>query len=345
MVDTILVTGGAGFLGSWFVRHWLGTGGGRVVVLDKLTYAGSRESLAAAASDTRLVFRQGDIGDKAMVAALLAEFQPWAVVHYAAETHVDRSIDDASPFVSTNVTGTWQLLEQALHYWRSLPTSDQESFRFLQISTDEVFGPVESPLLATETSPYRPSSSYAASKAAADHFVRAYHRTFGLPVLLVHPSNNYGPFQFPEKLIPLVTLNAIEGRMLPIYGDGRQTRDWLFGEDLCRAVSLVLQQGRAGESYNVASGRETANVELVGEICKLIGGDCSRQIKHVADRPGHDLRYALDTKMIRALGWTPHVELAQGLEQTVEWYKENRAWVATAAAKFDRTRRLGTGTH
>jgi len=344
-VETILVSGGAGFLGSWFVRHWLTTGGGRVVVLDKLTYAGSRESLSAVAGDSRLVFRQGDIADGPLVAALLAEFRPQAIVNYAAETHVDRSIDDASPFVATNVAGTWQLLEQSLHYWSALPVAERDAFRYLQISTDEVFGSIAAPQLASESSPYRPSSPYAASKAAADHFVRSYHRTYGLPVLVVHPSNNYGPFQFPEKLIPLVTLNALEGRELPIYGDGRQSRDWLFGEDLCRAVRLALEQGRAGESYNVASGCEIANVEVVGKICELIGGDCSKQIRHVADRPGHDTRYALDTAKICALGWKPQVELADGLERTVKWYTENRGWVAAATAKFDRTRRLGTGAH
>lgn len=345
MVDTILVTGGAGFLGSWFVRYWLGAGGSRVVVLDKLTYAGSRESLADVTADPRLIFRQGDIADRSLLAALLAEFCPQSIVNYAAETHVDRSIDDASPFVSTNVAGTWQLLEQSLHYWRSLAAREQKLFRFLQISTDEVFGPIDAPQLATETSPYRPSSPYAASKAAADHFVRSYHRTYGLPVLLVHPSNNYGPFQFPEKLIPLMTLNALEGQRLPIYGDGRQTRDWLFGEDLCRAVATVLDQGRAGESYNVAAGREITNIDLVQQLCSLVGANCPQLLTHVADRPGHDVRYALDTTKIRALGWAPQVDLATGLERTVKWYTENRGWVAAATEKFDRQRRLGTGSH
>ncbi|MGD9635794.1 MAG: dTDP-glucose 4,6-dehydratase [Pirellulales bacterium] len=343
-METIIVTGGAGFLGSWFVRHWLETGGGRVVVLDKLTYAGSRESLAAVADDARLVFRHGDIGDASRVAALLAEFRPQAVINYAAETHVDRSIDDASPFVSTNVAGTWQLLDRSLHYWRALAPEDREAFRFLHISTDEVFGPIASPAFATESSPYDPSSPYAASKAAADHFVRSYHRTYGLPVLLVHPSNNYGPFQFPEKLIPLVILNALEGQPLPIYGNGEQTRDWLFGEDLCRAVVEVLRQGRAGESYNVATGVEIANEALVRQICALVGPECEKLITHVADRPGHDTRYALDTTKIRGLGWSPRVVLADGLERNVKWYIENRAWVEAATKKFGRTRRLGRGT-
>jgi dTDP-glucose 4,6-dehydratase len=350
-VETILVTGGAGFLGSWFVRHWLATAGDRLVVLDKLTYAGSRASLAAVADDLRLVFRHGDIGDGSLVAALVAEFQPQAIINFAAETHVDRSIDAPAPFVATNVVGTWQLLEQSLGYWRTLAAAHQQAFRFLHISTDEVFGPIDAPNRATELSPSRPSSPYAASKAAADHFVRSYHHTYGLPVLLVHPSNNYGPFQFPEKLIPLVILNAVEGKPLPIYGDGRQSRDWLFGEDLCRAISAVLKQGKPGESFNVASGIERTNAELVRQICELVDrhrseqprGPSAQLITHVADRPGHDTRYALDTSKLRGLGWSPRVELAAGLDETVRWYLENRAWVAEATEKFDRTRRLGTG--
>ncbi len=350
-METILVTGGAGFLGSWFVRHWLTNGGGRVVVLDKLTYAGSQESLAPVEQDPRLVFRHGDIGDGSLVAALLQEFQPAAIVNFAAETHVDRSIDAPSPFVATNVVGSWRLLEASLEFWRGLAASDQQAFRFVHISTDEVFGPIAAPARAIESSPYRPSSPYAASKAAADHFVRAYHRTYGLPVLIIHPSNNYGPFQFPEKLIPLMILNAAEGKPLPIYGDGRQRRDWLNGEDLCRAVGLVLQRGKPGESFNVASGVEESNEELVRRICesvdrhlpKLPHGPSVNLITHVADRPGHDQRYALDTAKIRSFGWSPQIDLATGLDATVRWYLENRAWVAGATAKFDRTRRIGTG--
>lgn len=350
-METILITGGAGFLGSWFVRHWLGAGRGRVVVLDKLTYAGSRASLAAVADDERLVFRQGDIGDGSLVGSLLDEFRPQAVVNFAAETHVDRSIDAPSPFVSTNVVGTWQLLEQSLAYWRKLKSDSENVFRFLQISTDEVFGPIDEPDRTTESAPYRPSSPYAASKAAADHFVRSYERTYGLPVLLVHPSNNYGPFQFPEKLIPLTILNAVEGRPLPIYGDGRQQRDWLFGEDLCRAIVAVLERGKPGESFNVASGVERTNEELVRRICELVDRrrpdlphrPCAKLIAHVDDRPGHDTRYALDTTKIRALGWSPAVDLAAGLEQTVGWYLDNSEWVAAASKKFNRNHRLGIG--
>ncbi|MEX2091184.1 MAG: dTDP-glucose 4,6-dehydratase [Pirellulales bacterium] len=350
-METILVTGGAGFLGSWFVRHWLGAGGGRVVVLDKLTYAGSRASLASVETDPRLVFRHGDIGDGSLVAALLAEFRPRAILNFAAETHVDRSIDAPSPFVSTNIVGTWQLLELSLNHWRKLPAVEQQSFRFLHISTDEVFGPIDAPDRATESSPYRPSSPYAASKAAADHFVHSYHRTYGLPALLVHPSNNFGPFQFPEKLVPLMILNAAESKPLPIYGDGQQSRDWLFGEDLCRAIVEVLERGKPGESFNVASGVERTNAALVHQICELVDrnlpqqphGASAKLITHVADRPGHDTRYALDTTKIRRLGWSPRVDLATGLDETVKWYLENRAWVAEATAKFDRARRLGTG--
>lgn len=348
-MDTILVTGGAGFLGSWFVRYWIANQPGRVVVLDKLTYAGNRASLAAVTDESRLVFRQGDIGDGPLVAALLSEFNPAAIVNFAAETHVDRSIDAPAPFVATNVVGTSLLLEQALAYWRNLDEAGQGGFRFLHISTDEVFGPIASPGSANESSPYNPSSPYAASKAAADHFVRSYQRTYGLPTLIVHPTNNYGPFQFPEKLVPLMILNAVEGKPLPLYGDGKQTRDWLFGEDLCRAVSLVLEHGEVGESYCVASGVEQTNEALVRQIAELVDGICPSMphapsvelIQHVADRPGHDVRYALDTTKIRKLGWRPHVESGAGLAETVRWYLANRAWAAEVAASFDRTRRIG----
>jgi dTDP-glucose 4,6-dehydratase len=281
----------------------------------------------------------------------LAEFQPQAIVNFAAESHVDRSIDAPAPFVATNVVGTWQLVDQTLAYWRRLSPAAKDAFRFLHISTDEVFGPIAAPARATEESPYHTSSPYAASKAAADHFVRSYHRTYGLPVVLVHPSNNYGPFQFPEKLVPLVTLDTLEDKAVPIYGDGRQSRDWLFGEDLCRAICVVLEKARPGDAFNVASGVERTNDEFVRQICGIVDRlrpdhsmrPSAELITHVADRPGHDVRYALDTTKIRDLGWTPRVDLAAGLEQTVRWYVENRDWVSDVAARFDRTRRLGTG--
>jgi dTDP-glucose 4,6-dehydratase len=348
-MDTILVTGGAGFLGSWFVRHWLAEKRGRVVVLDKLTYAASTASLAAVSNDERLIFHRGDIGDGPLVARILVQYRPQAVINFAAESHVDRSIDVPAPFVTSNVVGTWQLLQESLAHWRRLDSKKQETFRFLHVSTDEVFGPIESPWRASESSPNRPSSPYAASKAAADQFVRSYHHTYGLPILLVHPSNNYGPFQFPEKLVPLAILNAIEGWPIPIYGDGSQRRNWLFGEDLCRAVSLVLERATPGEAFNVATSIERTNAELVRAICGLVDrlvpelphAPCAALIEQVEDRPGHDDRYALDTTKIRGLGWEPRVDLAAGLEQTVQWYAAHRAWVDEVAAGFDRTRRMG----
>jgi len=348
-VETILVTGGAGFLGGWFVRRWLADRPGRIVVLDKLTYAGSVASLASVHREERLFFHRGDIGDGPFVARLLVQYRPRAIVNFAAESHVDRSIDAPAPFVSANVVGTCQLLDESLSYWHRLPDAQRRSFRFLHVSTDEVYGSIFEPGRAEESDRYRPSSPYAASKAAADHFVRAYHRTYGLPVLVVHPSNCYGPLQFPEKLVPLMTLNAIDGNPLPIYGDGRQRRDWLFGEDLCRAVCDVLDHGQLGEAFNVATGVETPNGDLVRRICRLVDqlvpnlphAPSTTLIRNVEDRPGHDERYALDTAKIERLGWRPRVMLDDGLEQTVRWYVENRAWVDQVAASFDRTKRMG----
>ncbi len=348
-LDTVLVTGGAGFLGSWFVEHLLAEDAGQVVVLDKLTYAGSLASLAAVEGDQRLVFRWGDIGDAAVVTALLSEFRPRAIVNFAAESHVDRSIDAPSPFVSTNVVGTFQLLDVALDYWQRLSSSDQLAFRFLHVSTDEVFGPIAAGDTATERSPYRPSSPYAASKAAADHFVHAYDHTYGLPTVIVHPSNCYGPRQFPEKLIPLAILNSLDGRPVPVYGDGLQRRDWLHAEDLCRAVRRALRQAAPGESLVVASGNERTNLDLVGEICRLVDrlvpglphAPCASLIAHVDDRPGHDKRYAVNPAQIRQLGWRPRIEFSAGLEQTVRWYSDHLDWVEEVAGEFDRTRRLG----
>lgn len=348
-MDTILVTGGAGFLGCWFVRHWLANHLGRVVVLDKLTYAGSVASLAAIGDNVRLFFHRGDIGDGPFVARLLMQYRPRAVVNFAAETHVDRSIDDAAPFVTTNVVGTWQLLEQTLAYWQRLDRQRRREFRFLQVSTDEVFGPIEPPGRVSEAAPNRPSSPYAASKASADQFVAAYRRTHALPTLIVHPSNNYGPYQFPEKLIPLAILNAIEGQRIPIYGQGSQRRDWLYGKDLCRALPLVLDRGVPGEAYNVATGVERTNLAVVEEVCDLVDRllpqlphrPCRELIDFVVDRPGHDSRYALETARLRELGWEPQVSLATGLEKTIQWYAANPHWVEAVTGDFDRARRLG----
>ena len=349
-MNTILVTGGAGFLGSWFVRGWLAENRGRVVVLDKLTYAGNLASLATVKDSPQFVFRRGDIADRELVNTLLEEYLPYAIVNFAAETHVDRSIDAPAEFVSTNVLGTMQLLEAALYHWQRIGNEESHArFRFLHVSTDEVFGPIESPLRVTETAAYHPSSPYAASKASADHFVRAYHRTYGMPTLVVHPSNCYGPYQFPEKLVPIVILNALEGRQIPLYGSGSQQRDWLFGEDLCRAIGLVLQRGQPGESFNVATGKERTNRELIERVCSIVEKRCPDfphgayhgLVANVADRPGHDERYALDTQKICELGWRSQVELADGLEQTVRWYVENRAWVEQVSVNFDRNRRLG----
>jgi dTDP-glucose 4,6-dehydratase len=348
-LETILVTGGAGFLGSWFVEHLLAEESGRVAVLDKLTYAGSLASLASVCDNERFVFRWGDIADAKLVAALLREFQPQAIVNFAAESHVDRSIDAPAPFVSTNVVGTWHLLEAARDYWSLLPSSNRLAFRFLHVSTDEVFGPIAAGQAATQRWPYRPSSPYAASKAAADHFVRAYDHTYGLPTIVVHPSNCYGPRQFPEKLVPLTILNAVDGLPVPVYGDGLQRRDWLYTADLCRAVRLALRKAPPGESLTVAGGSERTNLDLVSEICRLVDrlrpglphAPAASLITHVEDRPGHDARYALDTAQIRRLGWRPQVKLSDGLEESVRWYIDHRDWVDEVAAKFDRTRRLG----
>jgi dTDP-glucose 4,6-dehydratase len=270
-------------------------------------------------------------------------------VNFAAETHVDRSIDAPAPFVATNVVGTAELLEVARGYWNRLPGGPRQQFRFLHVSTDEVYGPIEAPNRAPETAAYWPSSPYAASKAAGDHFVRAYHRTYGVPVLVVHPSNCYGPFQFPEKLIPLAILNAVEGRPIPVYGDGRQQRDWMFGEDLCRAVRLILEHAAPGESFNVAPGEERTNLEAIRQVCATVdrvlsrkqGESSAERITHVTDRPGHDNRYALDTERVRELGWAPRVPFSEGLDATVRWYIANSAWREEVGSRFDRSQRLG----
>jgi dTDP-glucose 4,6-dehydratase len=332
----ILVTGGAGFIGANFVLDWLADGGEPVVNLDKLTYAGNLRSLAPLAGDARHVFTRGDIGDAAVVGALLARHRPRAIVNFAAETHVDRSIRGPAAFVDTNVVGTLAFLECVREWWAGLPDGERTAFRFLHVSTDEVYGSLgrDDPPFS-ETTPYAPNSPYAASKAASDHLVRAYHHTYGLPTLTTNCSNNYGPLQFPEKLIPLMIVNALAGKPLPVYGDGRQVRDWLHVRDHCAAIRAVLARGRPGETYNVGGDAEQANIDVVRTLCRLIvarrpGLDCERLITFVTDRPGHDRRYAIDAAKIRdQLGWRPAHTFESGIRATVDWYLANDAWLAS----------------
>ena len=332
----ILITGGAGFIGSNFVLTWLAAEGTPVVNLDKLTYAGNLENLAGIRHDPRHHFVHGDIRDRALVSRLLKEYRPRAVVHFAAETHVDRSIHAPDDFIETNVTGTFALLEEARAYWASLAGAERDGFRFLHVSTDEVYGSLGASEPAwTETSGYAPNSPYAASKAASDHLVRAYHRTYGLPAITTHCSNNYGPFQFPEKLIPLMVLNALQGKPLPVYGDGGNIRDWLYVEDHCEALRVVLARGAPGETYNIAGESELENIEVVRTICALLdelsphGAPHARWITFVADRPGHDRRYALSAqKMREELDWRPRHSFEDGLRRTVQWYLSHGNWVA-----------------
>jgi dTDP-glucose 4,6-dehydratase len=352
----ILVTGGCGFIGSNFIRQLLlgaraGDGDSAIVNLDKLTYAGNPANLADLAGDPRYIFVHGDIGDEALVSRLLAKHRIGAVINFAAESHVDRSIDSPEPFVQTNVVGTLRLLDAARRYWRGLEAAAGDAFRFLHISTDEVYGTLgpKDPAFTEETA-FAPNSPYAASKAASDHLVRAYGHTFGLPVLTTNCSNNYGPFHFPEKLFPLVILNALEGRQLPVYGDGLQIRDWLYVGDHCRAVSLVLERGTPGETYNVGGLNEWTNLDVVKLICSLLdarvprkdGKSYSGQIEFVADRPGHDRRYAIDcSKIQRVLGWRPAESFESGLAKTVDWFIANRAWCSEITAKRYARERLG----
>ena len=337
MQDSILVTGGAGFIGSNFVLSWIGTVGSPVVNLDLLTYAGNPENLSAMDGNARHLLVRGDICDAELVGALLREHQPRAIVHFAAESHVDRSIASPEAFIRTNVQGTFVLLEQAKTYWSGLGDADRSAFRFLHVSTDEVYGslgPHDAPF--SETTAYAPNSPYAASKAASDHLARAYHHTWGLPVLTTNCSNNYGPFQFPEKLIPLMILNALESKPLPVYGDGMNVRDWLFVEDHCAAIRAVLQHGRVGETYNIGGNSERANIDVVTTICDLVDemrprqGEVPRRglITYVKDRPGHDRRYAIDaSKLSGELGWKPAANFEAGLRKTVRWYLDNAAWI------------------
>ena len=333
---TILVTGGAGFIGANFVNDWLAGGGEPVVNLDKLTYAGNLANLAALAGDDRHRFVRGDIGDAALVGRLLAEHRPRALVHFAAESHVDRSIHGPADFIETNIVGTFRLLEAARAHWGALEGEAKAAFRFLHVSTDEVYGSLgEADPGFSETTAYAPNSPYSASKAASDHLVRAYHHTYGLPVLTTNCSNNYGPFQFPEKLIPLMIANALEGKPLPVYGDGRQVRDWLYVGDHCAAIRAVLAKGRPGEVYNIGGNAEKPNIEVVHALCDALGHLVPREggyrglVTYVKDRPGHDRRYAIDATKIRAeLGWAPSESFESGLERTVRWYLDHADWVA-----------------
>ncbi|HUP93659.1 MAG TPA: dTDP-glucose 4,6-dehydratase [Burkholderiales bacterium] len=331
----ILVTGGAGFIGSNFVIGWLAEVGEPLVDLDKLTYAGNLHNLAAVSGDPRHTFVRGDIGNRALVASLLSAHRPRAIVHLAAESHVDRSIRGPADFIATNLVGTFSLLEETRAYWSALPASEQARFRFMHVSTDEVYGSLGSPDAPfTETNPYAPNSPYAASKAGSDHLVRAYHHTYGLPTIMIHSSNVYGPFQFPEKLIPLAILNAVETKPIPIYGDGRHVRDWLHVDDHCEALRAVLERGRPGETYNIGAANERANIEVAQALCEIFdalqpaGAPHSRLITFVQDRPGHDRRYAIDSSKLRhELGWQPTRRFEAGLRATAEWYLANMTWV------------------
>ena len=334
---SILVTGGAGFIGSNFVHTWLAQHDEVLVNLDKLTYAGNLRNLHALAGDSRHHFVQGDIGDTTLVSQLLATHQPRAVLHFAAESHVDRSIHGPMDFIQTNVVGTFQLLESVRAFWAGLDDQAKQAFRFLHVSTDEVYGSLAADAPAfSETHTYEPNSPYSASKAASDHLVRAWHHTYGLPVLTTNCSNNYGPYHFPEKLIPLVIHNALAGKPLPIYGDGQQVRDWLYVEDHCKAIMRVLKDGRLGETYNVGGWNEKPNIEVVRTLCALLdelqpradGQSYATQMTFVKDRPGHDRRYAIDArKLERELGWRPEETFETGLRKTVQWYLSHGDWV------------------
>lgn len=335
--DIILVTGGAGFIGSNFILQWLATETSAVLNLDKLTYAGNPANLATAAPNLRYRFLQGDICDREFISELLLTHRPRAVVHFAAESHVDRSIHGPDDFIRTNVNGTFSLLEESRAYWSSLSGGERDRFRFLAVSTDEVYGSLSSSDPAfTETTRYAPNSPYSASKAASDHLARAYFHTYRLPVLTTNCSNNYGPFQFPEKLIPLVILHAISGKPIPVYGDGQNVRDWLYVADHCEAIRTVLQGGRVGETYNIGGHNELKNLDVVNTICSALDEfrphdpvvPHSRLIKFVSDRPGHDRRYAIDSRKIESeLGWRPRETFATGIRKTVQWYLNNEAWV------------------
>jgi dTDP-glucose 4,6-dehydratase len=337
MMDGVLVTGGAGFIGSNFVLEWFAQGHGRLVNLDKLTYAGNLENLAAIEADPAYTFVQGDICDAPLIASLLAEHKPRAIIHFAAESHVDRSILGPETFLRTNIDGTFTLLQAARVYYASLSEEDKARFRFLHVSTDEVYGTLgpNDPAFHEDT-PYAPNSPYAASKASSDHLVRAWHHTYGLPTLITNCSNNYGPFQFPEKLIPLILSNALAGKPLPVYGDGQQVRDWLFVRDHCRAIMTVLEKGTLGECYNIGGNNQRANIDVVNTLCALLDELApssmhrphAQLITYVKDRPGHDRRYAIDaSKIQREFNWLPQETFETGLRKTVQWYLDNAVWV------------------
>ena len=336
MNNCILVTGGAGFIGSNFVNAWVKQGFGKVVNVDKLTYAGNLENLSGIQGNEDHVFVQADIGDSKVIAELLNEHEPKAILNFAAESHVDRSIHAPGEFIQTNIVGTFKLLEEVRTYWNGLNEREQGDFRFLQVSTDEVYGSLTADDPAfKETNPYEPNSPYSASKAASDHLVRAYHHTHGMPMLTTNCSNNYGPYHFPEKLIPLIIHNALNDKDLPIYGDGSNVRDWLYVEDHCSAIRCVLETGQVGETYNIGGWNEMSNLEVVHTLCDMLdlqrpkdAGSYRDQITYVTDRPGHDQRYAIDaTKIERELGWKPAETFKTGIEKTVAWYLENQSWV------------------
>lgn len=351
IMDTLIITGGAGFIGSCLVRHLVAAGEVHVVNLDLLTYAGSRASIAQVAGSPRYTFVQGDIADSDLVADLLAKYQPTAIINLAAESHVDRSIDGPRRFVETNIVGTFTLLDETRKYWTQLSATRRDAFRFVQVSSDEVFGSLSAEGVFDEQSPYAPNSPYAASKASADHWMRAYHHTYGLPTIVTTSTNNYGPFQFPEKLVPLITLRALDRKPLPVYGDGQQVRDWLHVDDHATALRLVLAHGRPGEIYCIGGECERTNVEVVETICGVVdrlqpGRTSSARdlIEFVTDRPGHDRRYAIDaTKLKTQLGWMPSIEFATGIEQTVRWYAEHRAWADEVMRGVYAGERLGLG--
>ncbi|HEY5972586.1 MAG TPA: dTDP-glucose 4,6-dehydratase [Pseudoxanthomonas sp.] len=349
-MPTWLVTGGAGFIGGNFVLEAVGKGI-RIINLDALTYAGNLDTLASLEGNPDHVFAHGDIGDHTLTARLLAEHQPDAVVNFAAESHVDRSIDGPGAFIQTNVVGTLALLESVRDYWRSLEGAKRDAFRFLHVSTDEVYGSLGDTGKFTETTPYAPNSPYSASKAASDHLVRSFHHTYGLPVLTTNCSNNYGPYHFPEKLIPLIIARALAGEPLPVYGDGKNVRDWLYVGDHCAAIRTVLEKGRVGETYNVGGDAERQNISVVETICKLLderrpredGKPRASQITYVADRPGHDRRYAIDASKLQGeLGWKPQHTFEQGIAQTVDWYLDNQDWVKRVLDGSYRLERIGT---